>query len=331
MVEEEKNKEKVEIEDILGEDDLDIEEVVSEKEKQEHPVLEETDEKVEEVIDELADTGKKDALEEAVEEANIEKKEVEEKPKKKKTKSDKKWLKMSGLVGLVALATAAIIFGVMYFMDQQEKVEEPVQEETVAEPEENTEEVVEDNSVYISSEVGLNMREEPNTDSKVVAIIPYATKIPVLSEKAGWIETEYQNEKGWVSSEYTSKENPSVYENTTYGFGFEFKPSWAGYKFFEAKNTGSTTAVTYYVALPTTDTSWLEPGGVPAGYASLFVMGVYTKAEWAKLEGEEMKPAKLGESEKYVYTYLPGQAHPKDMGTQYNEISDIIETFEVLK
>lgn len=323
----EEPKEKVEIEDIIGEDELDIEDAVSEGKEPAPAVLEKTDEKVADVVDEMADTEKKDVLEKAVEEAP--KEEAEEKPKKtKKKKSDKKDLKIAGLIMLTVLVTAAVVLGVIYYLDQQKEVEEEVKEEVV----EEIKEELEEGYVYISSEVGLNMREEPNTDSKVLAIIPYATKITILSEKTGWIETEYQNEKGWVSADYTTKENPSVYENSAYGFSFTFKPSWAGYKFFETNSNEGTAVAGYYVALPTTDTSWKEPGGVDAGYASLFAMAIYTPAEWAKLEAQDgPKPAKLGESSKYVYTYLPGQAHPKDLGAQYNEINDIIKTFELLK
>lgn len=327
----EESKEKVEIEDMLDRD-VDIEEAVSEEKENEPPVLEETDEKVADAVDEMADTDEKDTLEKAVEETPKEEAE-EEKPKKtKKKKSDKKNLKIIGLIVLTVLVTAAVVLGVIYYLDQQKKAEEEVKEEVIEEIKEELEEVVEEGYVYISSEVGLNMREEPNTNSKVLAIIPYATKISVLLEKTGWIETEYQNEKGWISADYTTKENPLVYENTTYGFSLTFKPSWAGYKFFETTSPKGTSVEVYYVALPTTDTSWKELGGVPTGYASLFVMGVYTPAEWAKVEAQDgPKPAKLGESSKYVYTYLPGQAHPKDLGTQYNEINDIIKTFELLK
>ncbi|MBW6431983.1 SH3 domain-containing protein [Patescibacteria group bacterium] len=331
-------EEKIEIEDILENNDLDIDDVVSEEKEKTEPVIESTDETVEEtMVDELA------TEEEANSNVIIEEKEmkststsaekapVKNKVKKSKRKPmDKKKLKLAALIVLVALITTAAVLGVMYYLSQRENQEPPVDENEVAE--EIIDEEVEESFVYIMSELGLNMREEPNTSAKILAIIPYATKIPVLEEAEGWIKTEYEEKEGWVSAEFTQENNPLAYKDETYGFGLTFKPSWAGYKFFKINSTESTTIVGYYVAIPTNDKSWTEPGsGIETGYASLFAMGVYTKDEWAKLEGQEMKPAKLGESDKYVYTYLPGQAHPTDLGTQYNEINEIIKTFEVLK
>lgn len=330
--------EKLEIEDILENDDLDIDEVVSEEKDKTEPIIDSTDEKIEEtMVDELA-------TEEEVEPEVIEEKEikatstsVKEAPVKNETKKskrspmDKKKLKLAALIFLVALVTAAMVLSVMYYLSQRENQESLVDENQVVE-DVIEEEIVEEGFVYITSALGLNMREEPNTNAKILATIPYATKIPVLEEAEGWIKTGYEEQEGWVSSEFTQEDNPLAYEDETYGFGLTFKPSWAGYRFFKINSTESTTIVGYYVAVPTNDKAWTEPGsGIDPGYASLFAMGVYTKAEWAKLEGQEMKPAKLGESDKYVYTYLPGQAHPTDLGTQYNEINEIIKTFEVLK
>jgi hypothetical protein len=330
--------EKLEIEDILENDDLDIDEVVSEEKDKTEPIIDSTDEKIEEtMVDELAT--EEEAEPELIEEKEIkatstlvEEASVKNKVKKVKRKpADKKKLKLAALIFLVALVTAAAVLGIMYYLSQREN-QEPVIDENEVVEEVIEEEIVEEGFVYITSALGLNMREEPNTSAKILAIIPYSTKIPVLEEADGWIKTEYEEQEGWVSAEFTEEDNPLTYEDETYGFGLTFKPSWAGYRFFKINSTESTTIVGYYVAVPTNDKTWTEPGsGIESGYASLFAMGVYTKTEWAKLEGQEMKPAKLGESDKYVYTYLPGQAHPTDLGTQYNEINEIIKTFEVLK
>jgi len=322
-------KEKLEIDDIKdpeGTEELDIDDAVSEEAPEE----------------------KKESKEEAVEEetpaAESEEDAVLEKPAVKESKSvkpkklgKKNWVKYLIIGAVVALVTAATVMGVIYYLDQKNNTEEvadtnqEAEVETDATLEEEEAEEVTEKSLYISSEVGLNLRETPDTKAKVLIIIPYATKIVVLEEQTGWVKTTYDGKTGWVSVDYTQATNPLVYENETYGFGLTFKASWAGYKFFEANNSGSTTVKTYYVALPTTDTAWDETSvGITKGYASLFVMGVYTKAEWAEMAGGEILPAKLGEGDKYVYTYLPGQAHATDLKTQYGEISDIIKTFEVL-
>ncbi len=316
-------KEKMDIEDIKGVEDIDIDTAVSEE--TEEPVLEETKEKVSHQEEKKEEN--KDVLEEAVAESKIDE---EEKPKKEKKKGKKGWLKVVIVVFVTALITAAAVLGVMYYLDknqEESKIEEqPV--ETESEPEPELE--VGESFTYISSEVGLNLRKEPNVKSEVLEIIPYGTKITILDEENGWIQTEYNGSTGWVSTDYTTDSDPLIYENKIYGFTLTFKPSWAGYKFVEANNEGSAAVVSYFVTLPTTDAKWKE-NAVPTGYASLFVMGLYTKSEWAKIETTDgPKPAKLGESDKYVYTYLPGQAHPTDLKTQYYEINDIIETFETL-
>jgi uncharacterized protein YgiM (DUF1202 family) len=328
---EESKKEKIEIEDILDDDrEIDLDSVVSEEKE---TVIEESEEKISDAIDELADTGQKDVLEEAIEQSAEEKSEVKTKKEKKSlNQKSKKWLKIFLLVVLTAIVTSAAVLGAIYFMGQKDEITEDavIEEETVIE-EVVEEEEPDDKFVYISSEVGLNLREAPDTKSKVLIIIPYSVKIPVLDEQSGWIKTEYDSKTGWVSADFTQVENPLIYENKTYGFSLNFKPSWAGYRFFSANNPGSEVTATYYVALPTSDKNWDETSaGIEKGYASLFVMGVYTKAKWAEIAGGEMLPAKLGESDKYVYTYLPGQAYATDLKTQYYEINEIIKTFETL-
>lgn len=328
-------KGKLDIEDIKDPEDLDIDKAVSEEEP-EKPMAEEAEK--EEKEDEVKNDGSepeddKDVLEKAVEEESVSPKKDLGKIKPKNFKSKKPWLKYLIIGLVVALFAAAAVWGVMYYLGQKDSgvdtTDTPTEEATKT-TDTATDAPTETKYLYINSEVGLNMRQTPDAKAKVLAIIPFGYKITVLEEQSGWVKTNYENKDGWVSVDYTQETDPLVYENTTYGFGFTFKSDWAGYKFIEANNPGSTTVKTYYVALPTTDKKWSEPG-LPAGYASMFVMGVYTQTEWAKMSGDEMKPAKLGESAKYVYTYLPAQAYATDLKLQYNEIKDIIETFEVLK
>lgn len=318
-------KGKLDIEDIKDPEDeeLDIDKAVSEEapEETEEPVEEqEPTKETETVLDEPA---------KGVEETPA--------PETKKIKKPKKgWVKYAVIGVTVALVGAAAALGYMYYLQQKNKAAEVADTNTenqrTEEPEATEEPTAPTDYLYINSEVGLNLRQEPNTKAAVLAIIPYGTKITVLEKQTGWVKTTYEEKTGWVSADFAQPTDPLIYQDTTYGFGLTFKSDWAGYKFIEYQHLGSTTVKTYYVCLPTTDKVWDETAsGIPKGYASLFVMGIYTKAEWAKLAGGEMLPAKLGESDKYVYTYLPGQAYATDLKTQYGEISTIIKTFEVLK
>lgn len=244
----------------------------------------------------------------------------------------KTWL----VVLLTVLATLLIAAGAYvawqsYTADKELKAEEKIETPVVTEtevPVTDTTPIVE-NVVYVTAPEGLNLRKEANASAEVLAIIPIGTKLTILETSGDWSKTTYDSKTGWVAKLYTAETDPLVYKDTTYGFSLTFKAGWGGYKFFEADNEGSTTEKTYFVAIPTTDSAWDETSsGIDKGYASLFVMGVYTKAEWAAIAGGEILPGKLGESDKYVYTYLPGQAHPSDLATQYGEINDIIKTFE---
>lgn len=330
-------KEKLDIEDIKDPEDIDIDEAVEEEGPREIEGVAEV--VAEEVVadSEPEEVASDDAVEEIVNEPTGEREKPQKPIKMRSIPSHRKTpLKTVAIVALACLVTAAAVLGVLYYLNQRDKTADTTNttENTQVEEEVVTEEeaVAQPKALYVTSEVGLNLRETPDTKAKVLIIIPYGTKITVLAEQADWAQTTYDGKTGWVSAEFTQSTDPLVYKNETYGFGLTFKPSWAGYKFFEANNAGSTTIKTYYVALPTTDAAWDESAsGVTKGYASLFVMGVYTKAEWAKMAGGEILPAKLGESDKYVYTYLPGQAYATDLKTQFGEVADIIKTFETLK
>ncbi|MDD3481218.1 MAG: SH3 domain-containing protein [Patescibacteria group bacterium] len=331
-------KEKLDIEDIKEPKDLDIDSAVSEE--SEETVLEEPKDKVShEKTDE-----RDDVLEEAVKESKVEtdnaeiqsqeKKKKEKKEKKPKSAKNRRWLMITSIVILTALVTGAAVLGAMYYLENRNEVEEePVTEEQVVEePEE--EEPEEESYAYISSEVGLNMRKEPNTDSEVLAIIPFGTKIPVLAEQTGWIQTEYESETGWVSADFTTTESPYIYTNNTDGFTLTMDTDWVGWKVF-TKTTdwgdGIGTAKTYYFALPTTDKTWSD-SNVDSGYASFFAVSILTKDQWTKVQAQEgPKPAKLDDlASGKVAVWSSGQATPSDLENRFDEIKGIIATFEAL-
>ncbi len=318
---------KFEIEDIKGPsgEELDIEEAVSEETPKDEPLEKEP-------VEEAAVESKPDEVDEDSENVLEEPVSAPVPPKGRQGKGDHpKWLWPLILTLGTLIVLGALGYGLKYYLDLRKK-DEAMAVDEVTEPEVDDTVATEGGmSVFVNSEVGLNLRKEPDAKSELLAVIPYGTKIDVLSEQTGWVKTSYQNEEGWVSTAYTQETDPLIYQNETYGFGFTFNSKWAGYKFVEAKNQANTIVKTYYVVLPTSDKSWDETAsGVPKGYGSIFVMGVYTKAEWAKIAGEEMKPAKMGESSKYVYTFLPAQASAKDLVSQYRELNTIIKTFETL-
>ncbi|MCQ2470539.1 MAG: SH3 domain-containing protein [Clostridia bacterium] len=81
---------------------------------------------------------------------------------------------------------------------------------------------------YVTAEPSLRLRSETNTNSTILANIPYTTKLTITNESNGWGKTTYAGQSGWVSLQYISK-NPikqdeptgksGTFTITCYGFG----------------------------------------------------------------------------------------------------------------
>lgn len=69
-------------------------------------------------------------------------------------------------------------------------------------------EQVEDN-VWTSTD-GLNLREEPNTDCKILVVLETGTKLTLLDEDTdGWAHVSYEGQEGYVSAEYITNVDPA--------------------------------------------------------------------------------------------------------------------------
>lgn len=58
-------------------------------------------------------------------------------------------------------------------------------------------------SVYEVTASALNMRENPDTASETLAVIPNGEKVTVTEISDGWGKTSYNGAEGWISMEYT--------------------------------------------------------------------------------------------------------------------------------
>ena len=56
---------------------------------------------------------------------------------------------------------------------------------------------------YVNAPSGLRVREEPNTDSKVLKVLPFGSEVEGEEDK-GWIKTE----AGYVCAEFVQEHNP---------------------------------------------------------------------------------------------------------------------------
>ena len=56
--------------------------------------------------------------------------------------------------------------------------------------------------IYEITASALNLRENPNTDSEALALIPNGEKVTVTEFSDGWGKTSYNGETGWISMKY---------------------------------------------------------------------------------------------------------------------------------
>ncbi len=59
-------------------------------------------------------------------------------------------------------------------------------------------------TLVITSPIGLNLRQQPNTTSTILAAIPNKTTCPVFEASQGWYEVTYGGHMGWVSGKYVT-------------------------------------------------------------------------------------------------------------------------------
>lgn len=129
----------------------------------------------------------------------------------------------------------------------------------------------------------------------------------------------------------TTTSSNLVYNNSTYNFSITFDKKWGEWKIKHAKNDGIT--ATFYVEVPTTDANYkTEAGSHDAGYASMFAISVWTKAEWAQtLQDPVQAETKLTENANYVFSWSHAQACPDDVMEKgiWNDINNVVKTFKL--
>lgn len=63
-------------------------------------------------------------------------------------------------------------------------------------------------TLYVNSEIGLNVRSLPDVTSEKIGAIPHGTEVSVLNEQEKWFEIKSGDLQGWVSSVYLVEEKP---------------------------------------------------------------------------------------------------------------------------
>lgn len=157
--------------------------------------------------------------------AEEKKKDKEEKPEEEQDneivldKKDKNGKKISKKKILIAIAVLLALLlgafgGYLYFKNTNKPKEEPTPTKTEEPQKEETKK-----EVYVTADGGLNMRENPDKNAKVLALIPNGTKLTILEEQGDWYKVEYNGETGWVMKDYVSETKPDDMKTYT-GTGF---------------------------------------------------------------------------------------------------------------
>jgi len=249
-----------------------------------------------------------------------------------KKKSSKVWVVLIS-VALTLFIIAGGYFGWQYYNKQKEVISDSNEATTTTLADDSqsnttttTKNEAESTVLYVEATDGLRLRKEPSTSAEILAIMPFGSKLVTIETNGEWTKVTYDEKTGWVMTTYTTKNNPLIFKNTDYGFEITFPETWHSVALTKRSTAEAGMTAYYDVFLPTNDTDW-ESG---AGKSSMFVIGVYTKAQWDVISAGEIKPGLLGEGSTYVYTYSPSQATPEDLMTKRDDINDIVKTFKTL-
>ncbi len=143
------------------------------------------------------------------------------------------------------------------------------QEEDLAIAESVTpEEISKSNYLYVTASTGLSLREHANLQSEKLAVMPYGTRVKVITTeekptmaiggiKGGMDEIEFNHKKGFAFNGYLSKFFPPEKGVSTKGYAEELKENFPKVVFTETKGgTASKPTNTETLLLP--DSNWHE-------------------------------------------------------------------------
>lgn len=138
------------------------------------------------------------------------------------------------------------------------------------------------------------------------------------------------------------KDDPKLrlkYINKKYMFSLQFTEKWINYMDFEKTEIidPQINIPVIYFALPTRSREW-QPLNTPAGYAELFCVRIFSKAEWKLYEEKYRGSSEFrlsdnfpGEGENYIYMIRYPGSIPVDLYIHMKESISITGTFRMLK
>lgn len=119
-----------------------------------------------------------------------------------------------------------------------------------------------------------------------------------------------------------------TYTNAQYGFNLTFPSTWKGYKMKEATIEGIT--ATYYINIPTTDTSFQGDTSSDAGYFAPFAISVYTLDQWTAAQAAEgPNDTLIVKGDTYVFAWSQANGIPATDFTMSADIKTIIASLKL--
>jgi uncharacterized protein YgiM (DUF1202 family) len=70
-------------------------------------------------------------------------------------------------------------------------------------------------NMYINSSNGVNLREGPGTNYKIIKSVPNGSQVKALSSEGEWAKVEFEWETGYVSNQFLSKEKPRTNKSSS--------------------------------------------------------------------------------------------------------------------
>lgn len=128
----------------------------------------------------------------------------------------------------------------------------------------------------------------------------------------------------------TSSTSPQnvVYSNDKYDFTLTFPSAWKDYKIKEAKFEGE--EATYYINMPTTDSTATGDSTADTGYFSPFAISVYTLDQWNQIAGLDAPIGTLiTKNDTYAFVWSHANGEPPNDWTKENDINTIIASFKL--
>lgn len=121
--------------------------------------------------------------------------------------------------------------------------------------------------LWVSSDKGLYLREEPSTKGTILKLIPNGTQLESSETKDDWYKVTYLEKTGWIKKEFTTTQAPAEdpkkdwnnYKNTKFGYSLRFPKEWVVQDYGENPASGSTSYIAFGLQLPAA----LDPLSLP--------------------------------------------------------------------